>query len=505
MHGLLVLIQNKLSPPPKVTAHNLFLFFVVFTTIAAVMPGPTYLVGFLALLILISFIWFNSLSFSFFIVYLLTIFFTKPLYEGSVITFQDFIFYKVPKLISLHYELRPSTVIFVFLLLSSLPLLFTHLFRKKHAPLVNKILIMQFLQALLLLLFSIFSFDQSHIVTLATALHQTFLPVVLYGTLFSTSKKLLKSVIQAFAASTILTQGVIVLLQLIRRNQPLSSVIEHIYDPLQVATVETGVNRATGTLFHPNYMGVIIAMLLPLVFASLLKKMSAKERTLKMLAVVVGLALIFFSFSRWAWLVFFITLVTFTLTNYRLFSSKLKRVISLSVFVSAVLFFIFGIQRFAKFDTIQGRIEIAEKYTQLVADRPLVGWGPGVAELSLLPYRQDAYSQDLEIGRAHIFLLQLAADQGLVVTFFQAGSIALIMLHGVVSFRKLPWFSKSLFFGICIFVANSFAYSLYLDFSIELFGVLTAYYLLFVGQSHIEDLKLIPDIRAPQTFGVPRD
>ncbi len=163
--------------------------------------------------------------------------------------------------------------------------------------------------------------------------------------------------------------------------------------------------RALGTLAHANILGGLLA--LGLLFAAALPR----KNILAYFTIIILEVGLFFTFSRAAYLAFFLGLLILLILEFR------RRLISafLATALFAVLVSVFGSPFFVRFGEVSNaptRLTQLELATQMIYENPLgVGRGSYVAALSKIQPDLQPY----QLQPVHNFFALKAAEEGMVV------------------------------------------------------------------------------------------
>jgi putative inorganic carbon (hco3(-)) transporter len=234
--------------------------------------------------------------------------------------------------------------------------------------------------------------------------------------------------------------------------------------------------RADATLAHPDFLGIFLAMLLPLAFAQLIGRQSGMTRLLAAnLVIVLSLGLLA-TFTRAAWIGAVVGLaVVLALRGGRF------RVVPVTAFV-VVLVIVFGALAlfvaarpagapsgianiYARIvsipDLTQGstaeRLAVWKDTPALIAARPILGWGPGSFGL-VYPQFQTANRNATLFDFPHEEALDVLAAQGVV------GFVAYLWI--LFAFVRAFWIGRHRAGAVALFAGwVAYQVSMQVDFS----------------------------------------
>src|SRR6267378_5850451 len=200
------------------------------------------------------------------------------------------------------------------------------------------------------------------------------------------------------------------------------AIVQSVTDPLR----EGALAQAFGTLGQQNVLGAFLAMLLPLTYGELIEARGWSGRILAINAlVVIGLALVL-TLTRSAWLgtaaAAVVVVAGTRSTGAKVGVASLATLLVAGVALAALstagglrLEESLGARALSIFDPSAWgpRPAIWRDSLQLIASRPLLGYGPDNFGL-VFPRFQSGLLGTVQIDKAHSEALQIAATQGLV-------------------------------------------------------------------------------------------
>jgi O-antigen ligase len=227
------------------------------------------------------------------------------------------------------------------------------------------------------------------------------LTILIYAALFWLSVQALagpddaRALLRVLVASGYAVAGIAIL-------QSVSNALDH-----------AGFTPATGTMGQKNVLGAFLALLCPLAYAELVSARSRAARVLAFNALAVfGIAL-FLSFSRSAWLAAGVaTLVAAIAIRGPSLRVGIAGVAITLLLVATIAIFSGGEVQRTDLGEFGDRPAVWRDSVQLIASRPLLGYGPD--NFGLVFPRFQAADLHQQWDKAHAETLQVAATQGLV-------------------------------------------------------------------------------------------
>lgn len=268
----------------------------------------------------------------------------------------------------------------------------------------------------------------------------------------------IKNTLYGFVTAAGCSEGILALLQFLRSSN-LGLLIEKNFTYASVITPEMGIFRSPGTLGHPNFLGAFLSMILPIILFLFLQK-KGRFFFISLLITLAGLLL---SMSRWAWISGALSSGIFLFFAQERMKKRysLQGLFFTGTSVLAILLFIV-FPRFSLFETYHGRIEVAQAYLQVIQQHFWWGAGPGQGSSQLHPYRYNFAVYENSLKSAHNTLLLVAGDTGVPIAFLL---ILCFFLVGVRTFQLLhlkQWSEElSFFLAMCVFVLNTLLYPLF--------------------------------------------
>jgi O-antigen ligase len=188
----------------------------------------------------------------------------------------------------------------------------------------------------------------------------------------------------------------------------LSGTISSLYSLLQyfnldpIAWPKTFGNRPSSTLGHPDFLGDLLAMVIPLSLALCYLEKGWKKRSAWLLSILIQLGGLLVSQTRGAWIAATVSISTFFLLEPFFYRESKKGVFQKKIIVSLVaIFLFFGLvvsfllvkpefrYRAASILKIkeQTRIYLWHDSFKVIKEYPLFGSGPETFRLSFMPYK----------------------------------------------------------------------------------------------------------------------
>jgi O-antigen ligase len=189
------------------------------------------------------------------------------------------------------------------------------------------------------------------------------------------------------------------------------------------------IQPAIGTLGNQNVTGAFLAMLCPLAYFELTAARSWAVRALALNAVIVLGAALVLTFSRSAWLGGAVAAAVLVVAGR---SRALRFGLLAALIAVAAVIALTGLLQSSVAAKIEGRVAtvsdlaawgprpyIWKDSLQVIASRPLIGYGPDNFGLIYPRYQTGEWAMlrsgsELQIDKAHAELLQVAATQGVV-------------------------------------------------------------------------------------------
>ncbi len=501
-------IQKKIdSFLPKTSNINFcFLVYFLMTLLLMTAKGPLYFFAYLILFIVLLAYFYQDLSISLFHVFMLTLLIGDPHFFSEKIPLQDFVFYKLPITSFLPVEVTYASVIFVFFIIS--------LYGVKKKASLKKYLNRSFLSSFFILLIMIvlinagqflgeyrmrFFWPTFHFIQILLVYPATLIFLIQRSGEAKSIQKI-KNLFFSFVLYTLSFEGFLSAIQFYKKSA-LSINFEKFFSYDMVKAPESDLFRSSGSFAHPNFLGSVLSMLLPiacfLFFSNLHQKNYYKKYYTRLITVSIFLGLLglVLSFNRWVWITTFLGflgVVYIERDSFKKILIKIKlrlstgRVIAL-IFLSVPIVSLVIFSRFQKISTFTGRFEVAQSYLTIINKSPWWGVGSEMSLYDLTPYIYNYDNYVYSIKGAHNTLLLVVADYGLL-----AGGMFILFLLNILltiyTFREQILYQKNkkmLFFlatGVLIYMLNMLVYPLYsFEHSIEIFFVVTAFFYFFLA------------------------
>jgi putative inorganic carbon (HCO3(-)) transporter len=275
----------------------------------------------------------------------------------------------------------------------------------------------------------------------------------------------------------------------------LSALLVSIYATLQYFGIdfvqwnEAAINtkRAFSTLGQPNYLGLFIVMVIPIIFYLFKIEKNKYLRYLWLLSILFSILAWFFTGSRSAWLgllsIVFISIFYFLIKKKNLIKLKplIIGILIVVVFFTALFSSTFFRERFSSsFDINKGSAAIRLMYWESAYDKiiksPIIGYGPGQQKDVL----RDTYTKEWAVyeklntytDRAHNIILDYLLIGGLLLLFAYIMMLRSWFLQG----RKAL---KTNNYQVVILMLSLIAYLIVLLFSFEV--IVTSFYFWLFG------------------------
>ena len=279
-----------------------------------------------------------------------------------------------------YFALSAKFVISVFLLL-------TLIFRNKKINLGKADFFL-----FLFLFLGLISFARSSNFSLSLISYfNIFQGVILYflARYFLVNRKMLKSTIYYLLGLAIF-EGFLAIGQFMLKR-PLGKIIEEglLVAPYgRTAAEDIFTFRSFGTFTDPNTMAIFWLLIIPLIMSQIIYKYPLiKNKILLSISFLLGLGGLFSTFSRGAWGIFFIIIISFV---YFLIKRKLFSIIKYKHLFLAILFIFlafspllirrilnFHYSLWGKYSSGMARIQLIQEAWEIIKQKPIFGVGPG--------------------------------------------------------------------------------------------------------------------------------
>ncbi len=201
------------------------------------------------------------------------------------------------------------------------------------------------------------------------------------------------------------------------------------------------ITRSRSTFGNASYLGAYLALFLPIIFSFLFKTQSKETKILAFISFLVGMACLFFTDSRGAWvgliggLLFFSLL--WKLKDFKRFFEQ-RRIFLLipALFIIVTSLFAFFSWSLRKY-TVSGRFIIWKESLKIIADRPISGWGLDSFQMVFPRYLTSDferwYGHGVVTDKAHNFLLDFSASAGLFFLLFFLALMLYFFIRGWIT------------------------------------------------------------------------
>jgi len=494
----------------KLYENNLLAYicsYAAFSFCLIVINGPSRLVVLFFLFLISLFYVYHDISIALFQLYLFSTLVGQPFFiNRSVMTLQNFAVHNFPQVYSLLIEIPLRFVLFLFFFISLL--LVKGKRRQMKSP--SMFFIMGFITICgIVLLMNIaqilggyqipYSWFTYHLIEI----FMSFLVVSFFLHQRSNEKKdmqYIKNIFFSFILFTLALEGVFAFLQFFRQST-LNVQLEKFFLVSDVRAPENNLFRSAGTFGHPNYLGSIISMFLPLAVFVLSEPKYVNTRKgnlvyfVAIISIFLGVISLILSFSRWSWISLFVGLVILFLFNRKKLFLPIKQIWTrfrkFSLFIPILLITIFSsllvVFRFQKISTFSVRVDVATTYINIIRHHYLWGVGANMSSIDLSPYGGNIEKYLSSIKGAHNTFLFLTADNGMLVGLLFLTFIFLIFFAFFFYQKKIVKNRSNnfLFFfasSLLIFILNSITYPLYtFDPSLELFFIISSFFFFFLS------------------------
>jgi len=480
------------------TFPGIFLLYLIPILVIIFLPSPSRIAVFLVLFVLFLVVVYKNLSLALFHIYLFSFVMGEPLLTLEADLIQDFVYFETPVLLSIPIKISLRFVIFLFFVLSLLisknPSVETKKYFHKNflAPFLS-----MFAVVILVCFGQIFG---SYKIRYGFYFFQSLeFFLVFASVLFFLTKnrkdsvvlRKIKNIFFSFVVFSSILEGSLSLIQFVSKN-PTRLNIERVFEVSYVLAPETGGFRSPGTFGHPNYLGVISGMFLPyLILLLSFKKIKKSTDLILRISILLAFLGLFLSFSRWAWISFFIGLLLIFWARSKSYIKILSEFVRKSILRILICAFIIILgftiaERFTKFSTLEGRVEVFKIAIYQMQEHPFWGVGPGNSTIALGPFRQNLEGYIYSLKGAHSTFLLIGAELGIPALI---GYLIFIISLAVTTFKNRDTVKKSFLLSfvivILVFLIASLAYPLYVwDPSIELFFISSALYVFSLSQKN---------------------
>jgi len=211
-------------------------------------------------------------------------------------------------------------------------------------------------------------------------------------------------------------------------------------------------NRSFATLGNPVLLGSFLTMMLPIILALMLTRENSTQAAWYGLCFLLAGASLATTFSRGAWIAAAVSLVIFALMAGKRLSQSQKRKGFISVLMLAVTSAIIAllslgsgegtniVKRLASLLHLGGesgisRLEIWKSSLQMIAERPMLGFGPDTFRSVFSRYETIDFIKiggyDQTADNAHNYLLQLASTTGILGLLVFIFTVTLLLWYGL--------------------------------------------------------------------------
>lgn len=197
-------------------------------------------------------------------------------------------------------------------------------------------------------------------------------------------------------------------------------------------------SRAYGTFPHPNILGAYLALFLPW----LLLFFGFRSRFLKVLALVLCVTALFFSFSRTAWVTAAFGILLYSILTRKTVEAKL---ISAARFGLLAVFIIFFLLSGSLNDplSLTRRVELTSISTQMIRSSPLLGVGFGNFIIRMDDFgRVSGWIRFLQ--PVHNIFLLIGAETGIIGLILFLLFLFLLLYNSILLFRRSRYLPEAI-------------------------------------------------------------
>lgn len=267
------------------------------------------------------------------------------------------------------------------------------------------------------------------------------------------------------------------------------------FEFLHVASQPFGGARSFSTLGNPVFLAAFLGMSLPLTGYAFIRSGGGPYRWLLGMAAISSFVCLLISYARSGWLGFLGALVFLAYEGRISFRPYRRQILALSA-VALILILVGGLfmgalrevlsrtyERVVTLPTQTGmgtRISIWQSTLEMIADRPVLGYGPEVFMEVFPPYRKMSFirleGEEAMPDRAHNDLLQVTANFGLVGLI---SYLWILFAFGLVARKVLRCARGSVFHGaVTALLAACIAYLVQIQFQPGMVGVTPLFWVL---------------------------